>query len=207
MNRTAPGPADVEPQSLGDRAATALAAYRDGDPVPMGDLVREATPLLWNVVRAQGVPRDEAEDVVQGVWLALVRHADGLRDPQAALKWLLVSARRAAWEAVRRRRDGERRTATVTEEHDPVGTLPSPEPQPEEHLLESERDRVLWRCFAALPERCRTILRSVALADRPDYRRIAEEVGMRVTSVGATRGRCLAKLRTLLDQDRGWGDA
>lgn len=207
MNRTAHGPAPVEPQSLGDRAAQALVAYRSGETELMAAFVREATPLLWNIVRAQGVERDEAEDVVQGVWLALVRHVDTLRDPQALLKWLVVTARRSAWQTTRRRREDDRRSVVLPDDVDRMPALTSREPSPDEPVLLAERDRVLWRCFQALPDRCRTILRSVALADRPDYRRIAEEIGMRVTSVGTTRGRCLAQLRALLEEDEGWADA
>ena len=46
--------------------------------------------------------------------------------------------------------------------------------------------------------------RAVAVADRPDYRAIAEVTGMKVTAVGVTRGRCLAKLRALLDDEKTW---
>lgn len=205
MNRTAEGAADVEPSSLGDRAAAALAAYRDGRTELLADAVREITPLLWHIVRSQGVGRDEAEDVVQGVWLALVRNADSVRDPQAILKWLVVSARRAAWQAAGRRRDQDRRTTALPDDGPaPTRALPSTEPSPEEPVLTAERDRVLWQHFSKLPERCRQVLAAVAVADRPDYRTIAEVTGMPVTSVGVTRGRCLAKLRALLADDEGW---
>jgi DNA-directed RNA polymerase specialized sigma24 family protein len=46
----------------------------------------------------------------------------------------------------------------------------------------------------------------VALADRPDYRAISALTGVPVTSVGVTRGRCLAKLRRLLDDDERWAE-
>ena len=147
--------------TLGDRAALAVEAYRVGVHEPFTDVVTEITPLLWHVVRAQNVPRDLAEDVVQGVWLAFVLNAGTLRDPQGAV--------------------------------------------PEESHLTNERDRVLWRNVRELPERCQEMLRIMAFADRPSYRDIAEAVGMGVTSVGATRGRCLDKLRTLLESDAGWG--
>ena len=185
--------------TLGDRAALAVEAYRAGVTDPFTDVVVEITPLLWHVVRAQNVPRDVAEDVVQGVWLAFVRNAGTLRDPQGALKWLLVTARRAAWEAVRRLRIDEHRS-TELPETEPM----SLEPGPEDEVLTSERDRALWRNVRALPERCQEILRVMAFADRPSYRLIAESTGMSVTSVGATRGRCLEKLRTLLASDEGW---
>lgn len=191
--------------TLGDRAALALEAYRAGVSDPFVDVVQSVTPLLWHVVRAQNVPRDLAEDVVQGVWLAFVRNAATIKDPQGALKWLLVTARRAAWEAARKHREHERRSEPLSD-----GALPAEPrtdaPGPEELVLTSERDRVLWRNVRELPERCQEMLRIMAFADRPSYKDIAEATGIGVTSVGATRGRCLDKLRTLLAQDEGWGN-
>ena len=205
MRRTGAVTGETGSTTLGDRAAAALAAYRDGRTDLLEAFVREATPLLWHVVRAQGVPRPDAEDVVQGVWLAFVRNAANIREPEALLAWLLVSAKRAAWLAVRRHR-GEEARSQVLPEHDdePRHDLPSDEPLPDERVLTDERDRALWRAFAGLPDRCREVLRAVAAADRPDYRAIAAATGMKVTAVGVTRGRCLAKLRTLLDQDERW---
>ncbi len=206
-----PGPATEVPGSgpttLGDRAALALRAHRDGDSAPLAELVREATPLLWHVVRGQGASREDAEDVVQSVWLAFVRNAESIREPQALLGWLVVSARRSAWQVVRRRREEERRAQTLPEDLGGQAVLASRDPAPDDQVLRTERDRVLWRRFAELPARCRQILRMVALADRPDYRAIAALTGMPVTSVGVTRGRCLAKLRRLLDDDERWADA
>jgi RNA polymerase sigma factor (sigma-70 family) len=190
--------------TLGDRAALAVEAYRMGVTDPFTEVVTEITPVLWHLVRAQNVPRELAEDVVQGVWLAFVRNAATLRDPQGALKWLLVTARRAAWEAVRKHREAERRAEALPED-EVHGGPPSTEPGPEDALLLSERDRVLWRNVRALPERCQEIVRIMAFADRASYKDIAEATGMGVTSVGATRGRCLDKLRTLLASDEGWG--
>lgn len=190
--------------TLGDRAAHALREYREGRSAPLEDFVHEASPLLWHVVRAQGVPREDAEDVVQGVWLAFVKHTGSIREPEAVLAWLLVSARRAAWLAVRKHRGDEANTRELPDDLDDVRELPARDPGPESETLGRESDRALWQVFVRLPERCQQILRFVAAADRPDYRAIAEVTGMKVTSVGITRGRCLAKLRTLLDQDERW---
>ena len=175
---------------------------------PVTDLVREATPLLWRVVRAQNVPRETAEDVVQGVWLAFVRNAGVIREPQGALQWLLVTARRAAWEATRKHRDAEKRTAELPDgEQGHRVELTSAEPDPEEAVLTDERDQALWRRFNELSERCRQILQLLAFADKPSYRLISEATGIGETSVGTIRSRCLARLRTLLESDEGWGKA
>ena len=73
---------------------------RDGDEAQMGDLVALLTPILWHTARAQRLDRDTAEDVVQTAWLALVRNASSIADPQAVLQWLIVSVRREAWRVV-----------------------------------------------------------------------------------------------------------
>ena len=62
-----------------------------------------------------------------------------------------------------------------------------------------------WRHIESLSERCRSLLRVVAFSDRPDYASVAQALGMPVGSIGPTRGRCLAKLRLLLDADPHWG--
>ena len=70
---------------------------------------------------------------------------------------------------------------------------------PEELVLRDARQRALWSHVRGLPERCRELMRVIAFADRPDYAQIAESLGMPVGSIGPTRGRCLQKLRTLLE--------
>ncbi|MCB7136792.1 RNA polymerase sigma factor [Cellulosimicrobium marinum] len=192
--------------SLGDRGAFALLEYRDGRPQALGDFVREATPLLWHTVRAQGVDREQADDVVQTVWVALVRNAMTIKEPHAVLKWLLITAKRAAWETVRKHRDDVRRRTELPDDTDEgVPELPSGDPTPDDEVLRNERDRGLWRALAQLPERCQKLLRLVSLADRPDYRSISAAIGMPVGSIGSTRGRCLAKLRDIIDdQGESW---
>jgi DNA-directed RNA polymerase specialized sigma24 family protein len=44
----------------------------------------------------------------------------------------------------------------------------------------------------------------MANADRLDYDSIAESLGMRRGAVGPTRGRCLDKLRKILEDDPDW---
>ena len=60
------------------------------------------------------------------------------------------------------------------------------------------------RHIAALPERCRALLRVIAFADRPDYAELSKALGMPQGSIGPTRGRCLAKLRLALAADPAW---
>ena len=74
----------------------------------------------------------------------------------------------------------------------------------EDAVIRSDTDHRLWQHIEALPERCRTLLRVIAFADRPDYAELAKALGMPQGSIGPTRGRCLAKLRVALANDPTW---
>ena len=51
---------------------------------------------------------------MQTTWLALVRNAESITDPQAVLQWLIVSTRREAWRVVKRGRTGANRANSTT---------------------------------------------------------------------------------------------
>ena len=187
-------------RSLAERAAKAFTDFRDGRPDAMSELVDSTTTLLWHTARAQGLTSAQAEDVVQNTWMLLVQHAAGITDPQAVLKWLLTTTRRESW-AVMKRSRREDAHEDVTEL---VGEMPSTADEPGEVVVRSHEQGVLWRHFKDLPERCQQLLRVIAIAERPDYAQVADALGMPVGSIGPTRGRCLAKLRTALLGDPGW---
>jgi RNA polymerase sigma factor (sigma-70 family) len=190
--------ADPVPETLASRASMLFSAFRRGDEAKMGDLVALLTPILWHTVRAQRLERELAEDVVQTTWLALVRNADSISDPQAVLQWLIVSARREAWRVVKREDRIEARDFESDEVVAPIGDLP------ENLALRNDDEGRLWQHIAKLPERCQTLLRVIAFADRPDYAAVAKALAMPVGSIGPTRGRCLAKLRVQLQNDPAW---
>lgn len=184
---------------LAAHVAADLLAYRAGDPTAMAALVRRVTPLLWHVARTFRLDAASAEDVAQNALLAFVRHSATITEPHAALRWLVVTARREAMRAAQRRN----RTELV---EDAARTVPAPESdEPEPVVLATATQRVLWRNVEQLSERCRSLLRVIAFAERPDYATLSTAMGMPIGSIGPTRGRCLAKLRTLLAADPEWG--
>jgi len=170
-------------------AAAAFSRWRDGDSDGLEDLVRLLSPVLWQVVRATGLDRERAEDVVQTTWIALVDHADAITSPQAISAWLCTSARREAWRAGRQ----ASRERPVEDQVLAYG-LPDHESPEEQVILEDEAE-ALRRALGQLPERCQKLLRIVAAGPRPNYNDVAETLGMPVGSIGPTRGRCLEKLR------------
>jgi len=176
-----------------------FARWRGGDAQALESLVRGFSGVLWHVARASGLDAAAAEDVVQVTWIALVRNADAIRDPQALPGWLITSARRQAVRAARAR---YREVIALDDEVlDQAG--PS-EDGPEDAVVASQEAGVLWRHVTRLPERCQRLLRVVAFAHRPQYTTLAAELDMPVGGIGPTRRRCLDKLRAALDGDPDW---
>jgi RNA polymerase sigma factor (sigma-70 family) len=182
-----------------ERHAACLLAARDGDQAAFAALINDLSPLVWHVARSNGLGRAEAEDVVQTVWLALVRSMHRLTDPRALAAWLITTARREANHSSRL----SQRTRTVDLGDPATGELAAPDPSPEDQVLRRARDRALWLAFDRLTPRCRELLRLTVLAGRAEYRAVAEELGIPVGSIGPTRRRCLSLLQRYYEQENG----
>lgn len=177
-----------------ERAAELFADWRSGNRRAMDDLVRLMTPVLWHVVRAYGLERSLAEDVVQSTWLALVRGQEKIVDDRAISGWLTVTARREAWRVGKSHR---RTDATADEILEPK--LP-PHASAEAEVAATDESQRMWSAVGTLTTRCQRLLRVIAFDDRPDYASIAADLEMPIGSIGPTRKRCLAKLRTELER-------
>ena len=74
----------------------------------------------------------------------------------------------------------------------------SKRPGIDERLLADERDQVVRDALSALPNRWQRLL-EMLMADPPvSYTEISDQLGLPIGSIGPTRGRCLARLRVLL---------
>lgn len=182
----------VEPTRW-ERAAELFGRWRDGETRAMDELVRLMSPVLWHVVRAYGLDRALAEDVVQTTWLTLVRRHESILEPQAVSGWLTTCARREAWRVGKLQRRADPTEAEYLEPH-----LPTHESAEDSAIVDDESSR-LWTAVSTLNDRCQRLLRVVAFEERPDYARLAQDLSMPIGSIGPTRQRCLAKLRAVLE--------
>ena len=188
----------TETLNLADEAADLFTDYRNGRVGSLDELVRLLTPVLWQLARGCGLNRAQAEDAVQMAWMNLVDHADDIRSNQTVLAWLGTTVRRESWRIRReaRRADGMRQ----------LEEFAAPSPGPAETLIASESNRILWHHFRQLSARCQALLRVICRGGKPDYASLSEALGMPVGSIGPTRGRCLAELRTALETDPSWSE-
>ena len=174
------------------RMADLLSAARAGSEDALGQIVNELSPLLWQVARSAGLSQGDAEDVLQTVWMRLITHLDGIHDASALTGWLVTTTKREAW----RVRAASRKQLPV--DQDMFADLPNTGPGSEEQVILADQRRELWAAIGMLSRRCQELLRIMAFAPRSDYATVAAALGMRIGSIGPTRGRCLAKLRALL---------
>jgi RNA polymerase sigma factor (sigma-70 family) len=167
-----------------------VAAALQGDHTSWNRLVDRYTPLLLSVIRRHRLQGDDAEDVVQTVWLRLVEKLEGIREPEALPGWVITTARNECLHLIK-----ARRFLSPTDLEDrgwPEGTGPS---AVDSDLLEAERHEALLMALAELPERQRALL-LLLIEDPPlSYEEIGRRLGVPIGSIGPTRARALARVR------------
>jgi len=191
-------PVAARRQARAQRLGALLVRAQVGDRDCLRDIVAEATPLLWNVVRAQGLATADAEDVVQAVWLSLVSRLTKIETPDALVGWLVTAAKREAW----RVREARKRTPAVDTRELPE-TVDTGEPV-EERILAGERRQMVRDALGKLDPRCAELLRVLSFSDQPNYATVARKLRMPQGSIGPSRRRCLNKLHTALTGDPRW---
>jgi RNA polymerase sigma factor (sigma-70 family) len=166
-----------------------------GDDVAWTALVTQYQPLIHAVCRRFHLSPVDTDDVTQTLWLRLVAHIGRLREPRALPGWIETTTRNLCRNALRQ---GNRSVP-----HDPqqIGSMWSvadggDQAGIDEELLRAECRNAVQDGLAELPQRQQALFRLLA-ADPPlSYQQIGERLGMPVGSIGPTRARCLAKLRT-----------
>jgi RNA polymerase sigma factor (sigma-70 family) len=175
----------------------------DGDVAAWGVLVDRFAGLVWSVCRQYRMSNHDAADVSQTVWLRLVEQLSSVREPAAVGGWLVTTARRECLRVLGDRRRQIPLDLTVDQDvpDDPERTAT------DARLLADERDLLLRRALAELPDPCRSLLSMLVAEDRKPYAEIGRELGMPIGSIGPTRSRCLDRIRknatvvALLDLD------
>lgn len=174
--------------------AELFAGVRDGDQTAWDAVVTRFSSLLWGIARGHRLDTATAGDVVQTVWLRLVENLDAIREPAALPGWLSVTTRRECLRVLR-----AQGRAQPTDDDDLV--LVADDDPVDEGVLVEERDRTLWAAFEQLGEKCRRLLRVLMADPAPSYDEVSAALDMPIGSIGPTRGRCLDRLRALLEPD------
>jgi RNA polymerase sigma factor (sigma-70 family) len=170
--------------------ATLVAAALDGDHTAWNSLVVRYTPLALAIVRRHRLRGDDAEDVIQTVWLRLVENLGAIREPQALPGWIVTTARNECLRLIKGRQAVF--PADLTDHSRPN--------EPDLDVIDAglqvaERHEALLIALAELTDRQRDLMLLLIEDPPPDYEQISRRLGMPVGSIGPTRARCLARMR------------
>jgi RNA polymerase sigma factor (sigma-70 family) len=165
-----------------------------GDKSAWDALVDQFSRLIWAMTRDFKLAETDAADVVQTTWLRLLEHIDRIEYPERIGSWLATTARH---ECLRHLAASKR--ITLVEDHDAAfGGAVAQQPEVDERLLAEERAQAVREAVATLPTRSQRLLQ-LLMADPPvSYTEISDQLGLPIGSIGPTRGRCLERLRLIL---------
>lgn len=161
-------------------------------------LVRRYQRLIASVTFKFGLSGTDAPDVFQSVCMALFQNLSGLKDQAKLSSWLITVCVRECWKLRERKRAAELREVTEWRETGNGHELVEP-PAVEEEMLAFERQQMVRRAVELLPLQCRRLIEYLFYHESPaTYAEISRSFGIPIASIGPTRGRCLAKLKTNL---------
>jgi RNA polymerase sigma factor (sigma-70 family) len=172
-----------------------VSACLAGDADAWAELVIRYQRLVYAVAMRHGLSREEAEDVFQLVFTILLDKLDTCRDQERLGAWLTTITRREAWRVAQQRSPG----LAKREEDDVLEGLAGAEPPPDAAIERLEEQNLVRQALDRLDARCRRLLWHLFYTpEPPSYAELAERLAMPQGSIGPTRARCLARLRSIL---------
>lgn len=170
-----------------------VAGARRGEPAAWNDLFTRFIPLIRSIARGYRLNDGDVEDVGQLVFLRLVEHVARIREPEALPKWIATTARNESL-----RLAGSRLRTIPTDPLDmEAGQFDDAQNgDVDAVLLHAEETEVVRAGLAELPPTQRNLLRLLADDGPLSYRDIGKLLAMPVGSIGPTRARGLARLRS-----------
>jgi RNA polymerase sigma factor (sigma-70 family) len=165
-----------------------------GDLYAWNRLVDQYSRLIWSITASFKLVESDAADVVQTTWMRLIEHIDRIEQPARVGSWLASTARNECLRHVAARK----RIVLVREDCEFDGA-DHHGAAVDEALLANERVQDVRDAMSHLPSQWQRLM-EMLMADPPvSYAEISDQLGLPIGSIGPTRGRCLAKLRVLLE--------
>lgn len=165
----------------------------EGDLGAWERLVDQYARLIWSITADYKLVESDAADVCQTTWLRLLEHMDRIEHPDRVGSWLAATARNECLRSL-----AARKRVVLSQDCTELDEAVAHEPEIDERLLAAERAQVVRDALSSLPGRWQRLL-EMLMADPPaSYADISDELELPIGSIGPTRGRCLDRLRVLL---------
>jgi RNA polymerase sigma factor (sigma-70 family) len=170
-----------------------------GDERAWGALLDRYKSLIYSIPLRYGTPHQDAADIFQSVCLDLFNELPRLRDAEALQGWLVsVTAHKCYhW-----KRGQAEHVSDLSGEH--VESISSSQAIPPDVLAELEEEQMVREAMGHLPPRCREMIELLFFEQPPmQYNEVARRLSLATGSIGFIRGRCLKRLKKLL-QEQGF---
>jgi len=169
-------------------------AAKAGNREAWDQLVNRYVALLWAIALRHGLNESDSADVVQTTWLRLLEHIDDVREPARLGSWLATTAQRESLRMVAHRR------RVVLNDDDAAFDGPDRLlPPVDEALIAREQAAAARQALDSLPPTWRSLVELLTQDPRPSYEEIGADLGLPIGSIGPTRGRCVRRLRAVVD--------
>lgn len=171
-----------------------------GDGMAWDTIVGEYSGLVRSVARGCRLGEAQTADAVQTTWLLLFEHLDSIREPERLAGWLRTTARRVCLGMVREAgREEPTDSCDRYEDQAEESRGTTDEAGPELSAVRRDHEVLVRRAVATLPQRHRQLIHLLAASPPVSYQQISAGLGIPVGSIGPTRARALARLRTALE--------
>jgi RNA polymerase sigma factor (sigma-70 family) len=160
-------------------------------------LVDRYKNLIYSVPLRYGAPPQDAADIFQAVCLDLFNELPRIRDADAIQGWLVRVASNKCYHWKRQQ------VTRGAEEWDDerIEGISEDGPVAAELLATLEREQMVRDAIEQLPPRCREMI-SLLFFEHPPipYNELASRLKLARGSIGFIRGRCLRRLRKILEE-------
>jgi RNA polymerase sigma factor (sigma-70 family) len=161
-------------------------------------LVDRYKNLIYAIPIRYGAPPEDAADIFQAVCLDLLNELPRIRDAEALQAWIIrVTTNKCYhWK--------KHLTPNGVLDEDGLDGISVDAPMPPEVIAVLEREQLVRDCVEMLPPRCREMIALLFFEHPPQpYQEVADKLGLARGSIGFIRGRCLKRLKRML-QDKGF---
>lgn len=197
--RTAAGRGTTPPSGNPDSTVSderLIAKCLRADESAWSDLVDRYKNYVYSIIVRTGIDAGPAADIFQYIWLDVCKDLPQLRNRKAFKPWLrsMTLHRCYRWKD-RRAREligqaelySDAAAEDLIEEPSWVGEI--------------ERQQLVRDGLRQLASRCRELIRQLFFVQpRKPYAEVARELGVATGSIGFIRGRCLKRLRAVLER-------
>jgi len=158
-----------------------------GDQDAWRTLVKHYERLVYAIPLREGLSKEQAAEVAQETFTTLFTKLDAIQDPNRLPSWLMTVARRESW----RRRNNA--MLLVNEVHELAD---------DDFVEQHSESAAVYSAVQSLGNPCSELIFGLFLDPaEPEYADIAVGLGRPVGSIGPLRGRCLTRLRVILEKE------